>query len=869
MSPFEGTSQTVISGKLIGEEQQPVANVSVSYRRVGSPAILGFSKSKEDGTYRIEVKVKDVDSVQVEFSHMSYAKRTVVVLNHTAQYSYQLENQAQEIKEVRVDNMPIFRRKDTINYQVNAFTSKQDRVIADIIRKLPGITMVADEIFYQGRPIQKYMVNNLDLMGGRYGMINNNLPADAVKNVQVVENDQPIKILDSLVFSNEASLNLELKKFTSTGSGKIGAGFSPILWDVNLTPMTFGKTFQMLNSFQTNNTGHDAAKDLRSFYTGSGSSSSPPLGDGPSYISLRDVSSPGFAENKWLDNKLFLFSSNVLQKLNNGLELKGNLSYYDDARNRSGFTATQYFTADDVIYNTEGIENRFRINVLDAGVLVKKNEKEIYLRNSLKYHKRWNSDRGDLLFNEDNPILQRSNYTDEVLQNSLSFIRRIGRQHVSVQSNLEWRQTPQSLVVRPGQFEDILSEGLPLDEMGQQVLYKAFRWNNSLHFTKRYGNWRFFPSVAVNYARTNLDTKIGIRTGEDTRVLGEGYFNDVDNSQLNLSAGLGIGWETNRWKLMLTSPYNLNYYNVSQQGVKTLDNTIRNTFNPSLSATYMINSNNEISSSISTGRSFGGLDKFYNSYIIGMYRSMQRYDARLLRNDNRSARISYKYKNPLKANFADFSYRYSQDERDYIFDSRIDSLGRTNLSIGDRISASDSHSLDGNISRFFSALKTVAKLSGSLRWNRSDYLLNGHLAKQRTQYREGSLELINTSSKIVSGEFKTIIGQTKSILASDRKTNVLFNNHFLNLMFYPIDGHAVTMSNSLYGNNYPGQENQFFIDAKYTYTVKKWKMDFELMANNLLNNDHYLQQFTTDIQLIQTYFELRPRQFILSTKFRF
>ena len=277
MSPFEGTSQTVISGKLIGEEQQPVANVSVSYRRVGSPAILGFSKSKEDGTYRIEVKVKDVDSVQVEFSHMSYAKRTVVVLNHTAQYSYQLENQAQEIKEVRVDNMPIFRRKDTINYQVNAFTSKQDRVIADIIRKLPGITMVADEIFYQGRPIQKYMVNNLDLMGGRYGMINNNLPADAVKNVQVVENDQPIKILDSLVFSNEASLNLELKKFTSTGSGKIGAGFSPILWDVNLTPMTFGKTFQMLNSFQTNNTGHDAAKDLRSFYTGSGSSSSPPF----------------------------------------------------------------------------------------------------------------------------------------------------------------------------------------------------------------------------------------------------------------------------------------------------------------------------------------------------------------------------------------------------------------------------------------------------------------------------------------------------------------------------------------------------------------------------------------------------------------
>lgn len=38
--------------------------------------------------------------------------------------------------------MLIVRRKDTINYRVNAFTSKQDRVIADSIGKLPGIAMV-------------------------------------------------------------------------------------------------------------------------------------------------------------------------------------------------------------------------------------------------------------------------------------------------------------------------------------------------------------------------------------------------------------------------------------------------------------------------------------------------------------------------------------------------------------------------------------------------------------------------------------------------------------------------------------------------------------------------------------------------------
>src|SRR5690606_2725391 len=373
-------AQTVISGKLIDEEQQPIPGVSVIYKKVGATAMNGFGRTDTEGLFKLQIKLPDADSIQLDFNHMSYAKKTVVIANQTAHYSYVLQQEARQIEEVKVADIPVYRRKDTINYAVDAFTSKQDRVIGAIIKKLPGIEMRGNQILYQGKPIQKYMVNNLDLMGGRYGMINNNLPADAVRKVQVVENDQPIKILDSLVFSDRASLNLELKKFTSTGTGRLGIGLSPALWDVNLTPMTFGKTFQMLNSFQSNNTGHDAAKDLRPFYTGSGFiRTNDQIKDGPSYIYLRNVASPGFDEKKWLDNKIFLLSSNMLQKLANGLELKGNISYYDDTRQRQGFTATQYYTSDEIIYNTEAIDNRYRIHVLDAGILLEKNEKNVYL----------------------------------------------------------------------------------------------------------------------------------------------------------------------------------------------------------------------------------------------------------------------------------------------------------------------------------------------------------------------------------------------------------------------------------------------------------------------------------------------------------
>lgn len=863
------SAQTVISGKLLDENQKPIPNISVSYKKIGATAILGFSRSTEDGRYNLTIKVNELDSLQVEFSHMSYAKHTVVVPNKTSQYSYILQSQVQKIKEVKIGDMPIYRKKDTLNYSVSAFTSKQDRMISDIIRKLPGIEIHGDEILYQGKPIQKYMVNNLDLMEGRYQMINKNLSADAVRSVQMIENDQPIKILDSVIFSDRASLNLELKKFTSTGTGKVGLGASPALWDVNLTPMTFGKTFQMLNSLQTNNIGYDATKDLRSFYSGGRYSNQTLLEEGPSYIALRNIISPGFSENKWLDNKLFLLSSNILQKLNNEIQLKANISYYDDTRKSSGFTATQYFPADEIIYNTEDIDNHFRINVLDAAVLLEKNEKQIYFRNGLRFHKRWDSDQGNLLFNNDNQIKQHRAYTDEVLQNAFALTRLVGKQYVHIQSTIDWRQTPQALAVMPGQFENILNDGLPFNEMSQQVLFKSFRWNNKMSFIKTYGNWGLSPLIGINFERNNLDSEIEIRTAENKHRLGEGYVNDVDNSQLNLSLGLGISWQTKVWKLNLSTPYNLYYYNVSQQGIKTLDNTIRQTFNPTLSATYIVNSNNDLSANIAVGRNYGGLDNFYNGYIISQYRSMQRYTARLLQNDNRSAGINYNYKNPLKANFANFSYHYSQDERDYIFDSRIDSLGRMNMSITDQNSKTRSHNLTGGISRFFSSLQTIAKLNANLRWSYSDYLLNGTLAGQHSHYRGTGLEIINTSSKIFSAEYKTTIGQTKSKFASDRKTNIISNNHFLNLVFYLVDEHAISINNSLYGNNYPGQETQFFIDAKYSYSIKKWKMDLELIANNILNNNQYLQQIYTDYQLVQSYFELRPRQFILSSKFKF
>jgi len=862
-------SQTTISGKLVDEQHKPIPNVSVSFKRVGHPAILGFGRSDQNGQYKLSVKVQDVDSIQLDFQHINYAKKSVVIPNRSSSYSYELKQQVNQIEEIKVSNPPIYKRNDTINYNVNSFTIKQDRVIADIIKKLPGIEMLGDQILYQGKPIQKYTVNNLDLMEGRYGMINNNLPAGAVRTVQVVENDQPIKILDSLISSDRASLNLELKKFTSTGTGKVGLGYEPILWDVNITPMTFGKTFQMLNSIQTNNTGYDASKDLQAFYTGGFLfENNTSISNGESYLAVRNISSPSFDESKWLDNKIFLISTNTLKKLKNGLELKGNLSYFHDTRQREGFSATQYYTSDNIIYSSESVNNSYRNQVFDLGLLVEKNKKDVYLRNGLKFQKKWNNDFGKLLFNNVNQIDQYKNYSDEAFMNSLSLTRFIGKQLVNINSKILYNNTPQSLIVKPGQFEDLLNAGNPFDQMRQEVIFNKFSISNSLSFIRKVKYLTLAPIVELNYEHNKLNTAIDITEMNHQINLGDGYLNDMNNSQLNLGLGVHADWQKTNWKFKITAPYNLYYFNVFQQGVKTLDNALRNTFNPSAGLTYFMNSKNELSTSISGGRSYAGLNNFYNGFIISQYRTMQRYDARLLRTDNKSASLGYNYKNLIKANFANLRYHFNDSFRDYMFSSNIDELGRSTTTIVDQNSRSKSHNLSFGGSRFFTKIKTIAKLNAGLSWSVTDYLLNGSMDKQHGRGQSVSMELINNLSTVVSGDFKTVYGRQRNIFSSQEQLT-LYNNYYLNLVIYPAEKHNLIINHSLYTNNMKSQKDQYFLDFTYRYRLDKWKTDIELIGQNLLNNKQFIQQFSNNIELIQSTFELRPRQFIISTKFRF
>jgi len=90
----------------------------------------------------------------------------------------------------------------------------------------------------------------------------------------------------------------------------------------------------------------------------------------------------------------------------------------------------------------------------------------------------------------------------------------------------------------------------------------------------------------------------------------------------------------------------------------------------------------------------------------------------------------------------------------------------------------------------------------------------------------------------------------------------------LDVAFFPWEGHSLMANGAYYLTNLPVLDNQLFVDATYRWTVSKWKIDVEASCINLLNHHRYIRRSNSNYAVMESYFDLRPRQFLISTRFK-
>ena len=142
---------------------------------------------------------------------------------------------------------------------MSKWAQKQDRNIADVLRRLPGVEVAENgSIKYNGEPINKFYIDGSDFVNDRYGVATNNISPDDVSSVEIMENHQPVKVLEGLEFSQQAGLNIKLKEAARArwiGILNGGMGAEPLLYDASVFAMRIARKWQNMETLRLNDTG--------------------------------------------------------------------------------------------------------------------------------------------------------------------------------------------------------------------------------------------------------------------------------------------------------------------------------------------------------------------------------------------------------------------------------------------------------------------------------------------------------------------------------------------------------------------------------------------------------------------------------------
>ncbi len=516
-------SQVEISGKLTNETGKPIVGATVTINQRNTNIVLSYAISNNQGEYRVLCDIKD-EMVDLHVSSMAYATESRLIRTVTQRVNFILEEKNFDLNEITVLGNPITKRGDTINYNIASFAKEQDRSIADVLNRLPGIEVFSNgQIHYQGRPINKYYIEGLDLLEGKYKLANENLPHKDVSTIQILENHQPVKVLDSLVFSDNAALNIKLKnEYTSTGQVILSTGLYPILWEANITPLLLTSKKQMLLTYQSNNSGNNLSSQLKKLTLDEMLDRLENEDSNHNWLHIQQLNPPSFSRKRWLDNRTHLLSANYLQKLKKEYEVKLGVSLLSDRQQQRGYTNTKYFTSFETVDLLENKHNTLYNRDIYAKLTLHKNTNRNHLVNNLQFQ-RFNSNQQGNILNETNILTQHLNNEQTKLNNKLKTTFIAGKQLINLSSFIGYKLSPQTLIINPGQYKHLINKGKDYEEVKQSVDLSSFYTNNSIGLTYGWKDFSFSPKFGFTFENQVFKSKI--ETSENHSLEKEFYNN--------------------------------------------------------------------------------------------------------------------------------------------------------------------------------------------------------------------------------------------------------------------------------------------------------------------------------------------------------
>ncbi|SHF48429.1 peptidase associated domain and porin domain-containing protein [Pedobacter caeni] len=256
-NPVKGLLRGIVKDK---ESKSAVSAATVTIYLQKDSAILTYLFTKANGSFKLEGLPLD-STLTLSLSHVNYTtfykkirfSSKVPEIELGELFLLKRENNLEEVKIV-AQRPPMVMRGDTLEINAEAFKTKENAVVEDMLRKVPGIVVWGDgKITVNGKAVSRLLVEGKPFFGSDPVIAMRNLPKDIIDKVQVY-NDQ--SHTDSEIRTPTVTMNIALKEGKKKGLfGKIGAGIGTEgRYEGNVALNAFTPKSQLSLMAATNNT---------------------------------------------------------------------------------------------------------------------------------------------------------------------------------------------------------------------------------------------------------------------------------------------------------------------------------------------------------------------------------------------------------------------------------------------------------------------------------------------------------------------------------------------------------------------------------------------------------------------------------------
>ena len=220
-------AQISISGQVKDNNGKPLELANVIAMNTIDNNLEGYAVTNANGEY--EIKISKPTTIQIKVSYLGYDSQTkIIVITESTVKDFVLSESKNTLNGVEVTyQMPVTIKGDTIVYNADSFTSGHEKKLGDVLKKLPSVEVNADgEIEVEGKAVKKVMVEGKDFFDGDSKLATKNIPADAIKKVEILKNYNEVSQMRGVSDdSDNVAINIKLKEGKKTfWFGEVTAG---------------------------------------------------------------------------------------------------------------------------------------------------------------------------------------------------------------------------------------------------------------------------------------------------------------------------------------------------------------------------------------------------------------------------------------------------------------------------------------------------------------------------------------------------------------------------------------------------------------------------------------------------------------------